>query len=855
MDAAGHPFLLVIQQRNPYHPSHWLGTGGLVSGRREKCAVNVTKCGVIVGVFCLERTVANRMRRGCLIAGFLVWIALGLPFSSEGQYTANFQTNVISGVTSNWPGNYYLGDTFSVNVLLVQSNGVLTDAVGYLGYSSTSSNNSALVTDSGSIWSNGFLFVGFNGFGNSLVVSNGAQVLVSEFAQVGDGSPRISSNSISVTGNRSVWSNGQDLAVGYPGACNRVVVNNGGLLIDNRGYLGSYASGSSNNSVLVSDTGSVWTNASDVRIGDSGGANSLTISNGGNVFGAYGYVGYGGGTNSVLVSGAGSIWTNALDLYIGYSGAGNSLAILGGAAVCSTVGHIGYNSTAANNSVTIGGTGSVWNANSDMYVGENGSNNNLSVSDGGQLIPGADGTLYVGGDVNNSTTASRNHVVVSGGVIRNANSFFSPAAYIGYSGSGNSLVISNGGQLISGYGYVGERSSSSNNIALVTGVGSVWSNRSDLYVGDYGSSNTLVISGGGLVNDSGSYVGYSSSSNNTVLVTGTGSVWSNGGGLYFDFSRNNSLAISNGGQLINLGSAYFLRDNIVVTGTGSVWNSGNSTFGGGGGLVITNGGNVVDGVAYAGSGFDNSNFTVRVADGAVWQNDALYVGSQGPGNSVTVAGGTVLATNLVIGIDTATCDNWVQLDSGNVFVTNATGDAVLEARYGTLILNGGTLQVDTLVMTNTCGLFVWNGGGTVIVNNLMLDPNLSAVGDGIPNGWKQQYGLNPLDSTLAGKDLDGSGVTVLQDYLVGVDPTNPAAAFRITSVVPTGNNLFVTWIMGSGRTNALQATAGDASGGYNTNNFSDIFTVTNTVGTTTNYLDTGAATNVPARYYRVRLVP
>ena len=40
-----------------------------------------------------------------------------------------------------------------------------------------------------------------------------------------------------------------------------------------------------------------------------------------------------------------------------------------------------------------------------------------------------------------------------------------------------------------------------------------------------------------------------------------------------------------------------------------------------------------------------------------------------------------------------------------------------------------------------------------------------------------------------------------------------------------------------------------------TNNFTDIFTVTNTVGTVTNYLDTGATTNFPSRYYRVRLVP
>ena len=40
-----------------------------------------------------------------------------------------------------------------------------------------------------------------------------------------------------------------------------------------------------------------------------------------------------------------------------------------------------------------------------------------------------------------------------------------------------------------------------------------------------------------------------------------------------------------------------------------------------------------------------------------------------------------------------------------------------------------------------------------------------------------------------------------------------------------------------------------------TNAFASIFTVTNTAGTATNYLDLGAATNVPAFYYRVRLVP
>ncbi|MGD1017869.1 MAG: fibronectin type III domain-containing protein [Verrucomicrobiia bacterium] len=132
-------------------------------------------------------------------------------------------------------------------------------------------------------------------------------------------------------------------------------------------------------------------------------------------------------------------------------------------------------------------------------------------------------------------------------------------------------------------------------------------------------------------------------------------------------------------------------------------------------------------------------------------------------------------------------------------------------------------------------------------------------GDGIPDCWMLQYFGHPTgqsnDNSLATDDPDGTGFTVLQDYLVGLDPTNNASSFRIISIVPSGIDLLVTWTMGSGKTNALQATGGDATGNYSSDNFTDIFTVTNTVGTTTNYLDTGATTNFPARYYRVRLVP
>jgi hypothetical protein len=199
---------------------------------------------------------------------------------------------------------------------------------------------------------------------------------------------------------------------------------------------------------------------------------------------------------------------------------------------------------------------------------------------------------------------------------------------------------------------------------------------------------------------------------------------------------------------------------------------------------------------------------------------------------------------LIIGVASSRCDNLAELNGGSIVITNAAGNATFEVRRGVFILNGGTLRVDRFVMTNACAQII-RTGGTLVIGTLV---------DGIPSSWKAQYGFDPLDPTVASADPDGDGFTNLQEFLAGTDPTNSAAAFRITTIAREGNNLRVTWTMGSGRTNALQRTAG-TGGSYNANNFVNIFTVTNTVGSITNYLDTGAATNVPSRYYRVRLVP
>jgi len=555
----------------------------------------------------------QRTRRGCLIAGFLISITLGSP-SSQAQYSGSFQTNIITGVTSNWSFTYTVGSVLFADALLIEHGGVLSNGAATVGQASSSSNNFVLVTDSGSVWSNGNrIFVGEAGAGNSLVISNGGSVISLVDGVIAGVNATGNGNNILVTDPGSVLRDVQNLTIGESGVSNSMTIINGGKVYDSQGILGSECSQSgcistSYSSVVVSGAGSTWSNGNSLVVGLSGWCNSLVISNGGNVFSTDGNfkgsaIGYYTGSNSVLVSGTGSLWSTP-------------------------------------------------------------------------------GSIKVG----NVSTA-------------------------------NSLVISNGGVVVDGNGAISFNPGSSGNTATVTGSGSVWSN-GILNVGNDGGASTLAIMNSGAVVSSNSFIGN--------LPT----------------SSSNSVYVANIGAL---------------------------------------------------------------------QSDTLYVGYQGSSNSLVVSGGSVFATNLVVGAASTTCDNLLQVDvthqlsgQSTVIVTNTLGNAVLEVRHGTLVLAAGVVQADTLVITNSCAQFI-HTGGILIAGNVVLDPN----------------------------------------------------TFRIVSITPQGNDLLITWMMGPGATNTLQVTTGGPGQSYNTNGFTDIFIVTNntTVGTVTNYLDIGAATNAPARYYRARLVP
>ena len=118
------------------------------------------------------------------------------------------------------------------------------------------------------------------------------------------------------------------------------------------------------------------------------------------------------------------------------------------------------------------------------------------------------------------------------------------------------------------------------------------------------------------------------------------------------------------------------------------------------------------------------------------------------------------------------------------------------------------------------------------------------------------YTNNPAAAPDA--DPDGDGMSNTNEFLVGTNPTNSMSGLWIISVVQQSNDVNITWTTAGGHTNAVQATGGDADGGYATN-FIDLSGATiilpGSGDATTNYIDAGGATNTPARYYRIRLVP
>jgi T5SS/PEP-CTERM-associated repeat protein len=614
-------------------------------------------------------------------------------------------------------------------------------------------------------------------------------------------------------------------------------------------------------------------------------------------------------TNAALQSG--------FHTYVGDSGAGTLTLPAGTMTVASNL-VLGTSPGATGTVWLTGGTLIVSNTTSTLIVGNLG-DGNVVVSNGTLRVQNfflgsnqfSRGTLTIaGGSVISSNnvfvglgTNSVGSIWLTGGEFVSTNN---RTLTIGYSGTGQ-VTVSNGATIRSSITFLGSRSGGIgtltsvgatnfiNNLSVGTssnGLAAVWISGGQLVSTNAGiavaslqstgqmtisnatvltrdftvasgndSTGTLTMNGGSLLFSSAvtsnHYIGFGTGSRGSVWINSGQVVATNNGCLMFlGVFGTGRYTVSNGSVTVaNLIDGYLEAGTLTVAGgsfsvigdatlaytkTGTVWVTG-------GQLSIPNGTIVV-------GNFGNAPLTV--SNGLVVARTMIISSNSPAAGALTIPGGQVTVFDrLTVGDCSTNALGQILIQGGSLYVTNAAHTGYLDVRGGTLTINSGTLVADRLVMTNACGHFV-RTGGTLSITTTNLGAGLDADGDGLPNDWEQMFGLNPLSNVGAGEagnDGDGDGFSNLQEFQAGTDPTNSASAFRVTSVVRAGNDLRVIWQTGPGKTNALERSPG-VTGSYS-NNFAAIFTVTNTVGNTTNYLDNGAATNVPSFYYRVRLVP
>jgi unsaturated rhamnogalacturonyl hydrolase len=309
-----------------------------------------------------------------------------------------------------------------------------------------------------------------------------------------------------------------------------------------------------------------------------------------------------------------------------------------------------------------------------------------------------------------------------------------------------------------------------------------------------------------------------------------------------DFLLNGPILNANNGSTVS----------VIKSGTGTLRLNATNTYRNGttvnGGTLLVNG-SVTGTVTVASSATLGGSGTVR---GPVTVQNG---GALSPGDGV----GTLTVSNLVLNAGallryelgtnsdlTAVASNLTV--AGILNITDAGG---FGAGTYTLFTYGKTLTYNGLNLgTAPWGYDYSMDTGTVGQVNLVVTLATTAW-----QQWQWQYfGCTNCPQAAGGADPLGKGISNTNQFLLGLNPTNPASLFRIVSVAPQGDNVVVAWQAGGGRTNVLQA----ATGNY-TNGFVDLPGSTTVLAgsgdVVTNFTDAGGATNGPLRVYRVRFVP
>ena len=128
-----------------------------------------------------------------------------------------------------------------------------------------------------------------------------------------------------------------------------------------------------------------------------------------------------------------------------------------------------------------------------------------------------------------------------------------------------------------------------------------------------------------------------------------------------------------------------------------------------------------------------------------------------------------------------------------------------------------------------------------------LDPTAwSSANNGIPDGWALRYGFDPTLVSVASL-INSNGNTTLQNYTADLNPTNASSRLAITVLQVNGSDVSLTWIGGSNAWQFLECSPSLAS-----NQWIAIFTNTPPTSSTNTVIHTGGNSGSNL-FYRIKV--
>lgn len=534
---------------------------------------------VITGTNSLLTTTGNSVRLGASGGSnnFLTVDNSGVLISTNGGNCGVFVGGGNAGTTYAFGNSLFvtnngkvysytlqLGQTggASNNTATIANGGLLVNTSGgiYVGQA-TGANGNTLVVSAGVITNNTTLSIGSNGSGNSMLVTNGSQVFVNSTLIVGDSAANANNNSLVITGTNSlVKVTGNTVRLGWNASMNNLLkVDAGGVLIATNssgvsiGGNNNASRNAYNNSVVVTNEGSLLANYIKVGVGAGATSNSMVIADGGLVFcGAVSYIGSDSYTNDF-----GNFVT------ISSSTTNKSVWSMGNAQLT-----VGNTATCVGNHLNVLGGGMVTNI-STLAIGTTlgGSANFVDLSGGGLLEVNTGITVGLG---------SNNSLTNQGGILQ-----FTKAAPTITTNAGGNVIVMNGGTL----GYRGIQSGTLPNLTDnlgTTGVGRfIWQGNNTFRLDNCFATNTVAggyTFGTGQPNGSKNYTSLELVNGTTKLLgTVPVTIASTGSLLVFNTTASISGAFTNNGSLTITNSTLALLNGGTFGQSSTVnWMSTNS---------------------------------------------------------------------------------------------------------------------------------------------------------------------------------------------------------------------------------------------------------------------------------------